>query len=435
MSAFTSNQLSGYNYDAAGNMTHDAATNTNYSFDQENRITGANGYTYTYDADGNRVEKSNGSTGTIYWYMSSGIVAESDLAGALKSEYVFFDGQRIARRDFSGNAVFYYFSDNRGTASVIADSSGTTKAESDYYPWGGEFQFVNNDSNHYKFIGKERDNETQLDYFGARHYGNWIGRFVTPDEPFADQHTAYPQSWNLYVYAHNNPASNMDRDGRSCVKTDNGTSGDNGDGQGCEEAGIAPSANPDETPEWGDPAQFTRPQVVEVDAKTAPLFVVTDPTDFFNAYSRQLRVNFTNELTRPPTSEEYIQAIHDSFNAFPNVCSLTFAAMVGPDSKTENGSMRVGVEYNTIRGFSPRGRAQASIGPFTGRYTANKNGRSTSVRIGGTVGLTAGLAPPHNLTSVGVSVRLGKYASVGASLQLAQYYECGGSQSASGNAD
>jgi len=97
VTALSKNQLVGYNYDAAGNMTHDATTNTNYSFDQENRITGAGGYTYTYDADGNRVEKSNGSTGTIYWYMSPGIVAESDLTGALKSEYVF---PRLAR-DFA----------------------------------------------------------------------------------------------------------------------------------------------------------------------------------------------------------------------------------------------------------------------------------------------------------------------------------------------
>ena len=89
VTALVNNRVSGYNYDAAGNMTHDATTNTNYSFDQENRITGAAGYTYTYDADGNRVEKSNGSTGTIYWYMSPGIVAESDLSGALKSECVF----------------------------------------------------------------------------------------------------------------------------------------------------------------------------------------------------------------------------------------------------------------------------------------------------------------------------------------------------------
>src|SRR5579871_4485862 len=99
-------------------MTHDATTGASYSYDQENRITGAAGYTYTYDADGNRVEKANGSTGTIYWSMSPGIVAESDLTGALKSEYVFFDGERVARKDFPGNSVFYYFSDHLKTASV-----------------------------------------------------------------------------------------------------------------------------------------------------------------------------------------------------------------------------------------------------------------------------------------------------------------------------
>jgi hypothetical protein len=100
-------------YDAAGNMTHDATTGLNYSYDAENRITGAGGYTYTYDADGNRVEKSNGSTGTIYWYMSPGIVGESDLSGNLQAEYVFFGGKRVARKDYSGGtmAVSYYFSD------------------------------------------------------------------------------------------------------------------------------------------------------------------------------------------------------------------------------------------------------------------------------------------------------------------------------------
>jgi hypothetical protein len=36
----------------------------------------------------------------IYWYMTPGIVAESELAGNLKSEYVFFNGEGVARRDF-----------------------------------------------------------------------------------------------------------------------------------------------------------------------------------------------------------------------------------------------------------------------------------------------------------------------------------------------
>ena len=59
-----------------------------------------------------RVEKANGGTGTIYWYGLPGVVAESDLSGVLKSEYVFFDGARVARRDLPAGTVAYYFSDH-----------------------------------------------------------------------------------------------------------------------------------------------------------------------------------------------------------------------------------------------------------------------------------------------------------------------------------
>ena len=110
-------------------MTFNATPPTqNYTYDQENRLTGAAGYTYTYDADGNRVIKSNGSTGTLYWYMTPGIVGESDLSGNLTDEYVFFGrGERVAGRK-STNGVFYYFSDHLKTASVITDSSGNIKS-------------------------------------------------------------------------------------------------------------------------------------------------------------------------------------------------------------------------------------------------------------------------------------------------------------------
>src|SRR5258708_22959838 len=40
------------------------------------RVPGANGYAYTYDGDGNRVRKSNGTlaaNGTLYWYMTPGV--------------------------------------------------------------------------------------------------------------------------------------------------------------------------------------------------------------------------------------------------------------------------------------------------------------------------------------------------------------------------
>jgi RHS repeat-associated protein len=213
-----------YQYDAAGNMTFNATPPTQtYTYDQENRLTGAAGYTYTYDGDGNRVRKSNGNlaaNGTLYWAMTPGVVAETDLAGTTKSEYIFFDGERVARRDGATGTggVFYYFSDHLKTASVITDSAGVIKAESDYYPWGGELQFVNNDSNEYKFTGKERDSETGLDYFGARYYSNGLGRFISADwsatpipVPYAD--FGDPQSLNQYSYVRNIPTVKVDADG------------------------------------------------------------------------------------------------------------------------------------------------------------------------------------------------------------------------------
>jgi RHS repeat-associated protein len=221
------NQLSGYGYDAAGNMTSDPTDNVTASYDAENRIasasTASGTFTYSYDADGNRVEKSGGGSGTLYWYMTPGIVAESDLSGNLKSEYVFFNGERGARKDFNpsthaATGEFYYFSDHLKPASVITDSSGNIKSESDYYPWGGELQFVNNNSNHYKFTGKERDTESGLDYFGARYYSNAAGRWMSADWSAKPMPIPYaiptdPQSLNLYGYVRNNPTTLHDKDG------------------------------------------------------------------------------------------------------------------------------------------------------------------------------------------------------------------------------
>jgi RHS repeat-associated protein len=162
--------------------------------------------------------KANGnlaSNGTLYWYVTPGVVAESDLAGTLKSEYMFFDDERVARKDFPSNTGAYYFSDELKTASVITDASGNIKADSDHYPWGGELQFVNNDSNDYKFTGKKYDLETGLDYFGARYYSNGQGRWISSDWSATPVPVPYaqfedPQTLNLYAFVRNLPTSRYD---------------------------------------------------------------------------------------------------------------------------------------------------------------------------------------------------------------------------------
>jgi RHS repeat-associated protein len=100
---------------------------------------------------------------------------------------------------------------------MVTNSAGVIKSESDY-PWGGELQFVNSDSNHYKYGGHEHDSETGLEYYGARNYSNGLGRFLTPDwsavpvpVPYAD--LGNPQSLNQYAFVGGNPASKADPDG------------------------------------------------------------------------------------------------------------------------------------------------------------------------------------------------------------------------------
>jgi RHS repeat-associated protein len=75
--------------------------------------------------------------------------------------------------------------------------------------------------------GKERDGETGNDYFGARYYASYMGRWMVPDwsddpepVPFADFDN--PQSMNLYGYVANNPTNLTDDDGHTCTQDDDG---------------------------------------------------------------------------------------------------------------------------------------------------------------------------------------------------------------------
>ena len=100
---------------------------------------------------------------------------------------------------------------------MVVSGAGIVEDESDYSPFGTEYQ-ITSGGNHYKFTGKERDSESGLDYFGARHYSSALGRFVSADwsatpapVPYADLFE--PQSLNLYSYVGGNPASKADADG------------------------------------------------------------------------------------------------------------------------------------------------------------------------------------------------------------------------------
>jgi len=212
--------LAGYSYDAAGNVVSIPGF-TNYTYDAENHLVNSGGVSYSYDGDGRRVAKSNG---TIYWYgASDDPTVVTDSHGPF--EFLSFAGRRwayfITTPSTYGYGWHFYYYDNLGNVRRSTYGYGGTWESHDFYPFGGEIASAHGPSNNYEryeFTGKERDSESGLDNFGARYDSSSMGRFMSPDwsetpqaVPYADAED--PQSLNLYSYTRNNPTNMLDDDG------------------------------------------------------------------------------------------------------------------------------------------------------------------------------------------------------------------------------
>jgi YD repeat-containing protein len=113
---------SGISYDAAGDMLADGV-NT-YTYDAESRISTVNGAgaIYTYDANGRRVRKATGSAATEYIYSTDGqVLSEYNPANGAWSDYIYANGQRIARDDTYEDRIVTYGT----TCSNCGIQSGT----------------------------------------------------------------------------------------------------------------------------------------------------------------------------------------------------------------------------------------------------------------------------------------------------------------------
>jgi RHS repeat-associated protein len=233
-----SGQTGTMTYDNVGNLITDSYTNPSaggaMEYDAENHMTSAvNGaHKYRYNADGKRVRRIISGTGEFWMVYGIGgeLVAEYNASTVIptqanpEKEYGYRNGQMLVMGDTAETVANMQFKwlvqDHLGSTRMEIGKDGAASAvvRHDYLPFGEELQGSLRSGNGYgtvtktkqKFTGKERDDETGLDYFDARYFASIQGRFTGADPLLSSGNPLNPQSWNRYTYALNNPITNVD---------------------------------------------------------------------------------------------------------------------------------------------------------------------------------------------------------------------------------
>ncbi|HOU99351.1 MAG TPA: RHS repeat-associated core domain-containing protein [Bacteroidales bacterium] len=106
--------------------------------------------------------------------------------------------------------IFFYHSDHLGSTGFVTDAEAKPVQHLQYLPFGELFvsQVAGNFDSRYKFTGKERDEETGYDYFGARYYDSDLSQWLSVD-PMSDVRP----NISPYVYCQNNPVGRIDPNG------------------------------------------------------------------------------------------------------------------------------------------------------------------------------------------------------------------------------
>lgn len=152
------------------------------------------------------------------------------------------------------DVIRFYHTDALGSVRVVSDVSGEVVSRHDYLPFGEEvwceiggrdaFGYCEDNSDlSRRFIGQERDAESGLDRFGIRYFASVHGRFTTTDPENFGADVLFPQSWNAYVYAFNNPLTFSDPSGLKPCKARKDEKG--GDIVDCDEEIQVTAAEPD----------------------------------------------------------------------------------------------------------------------------------------------------------------------------------------------
>lgn len=218
-----------YDYDPNGNLTHMAhlpvmrwdfknqlaATQTQIvKYESEGPYTW-----YLYDSGGHRVRKvaddDRGRRRYDRLYLGGFEIYREYHGDAVTLErttlHVMDDRRRLALVESRGGetAIRYQYENNVGSACLELDEAGAVITYEEYYTYGStSYQagrsLTEVSLKRYRFIGKERDDETGFSYHVARYYAPWLGRWTSCDP------SGLRDGPNTYLYVNDNPVNKVD---------------------------------------------------------------------------------------------------------------------------------------------------------------------------------------------------------------------------------
>jgi RHS repeat-associated protein len=181
---------------------------------------------YVYDAGGQRVRKvTELATGRVKderIYLGGLEISRRYGANPFVREtlHIMDDKRRIALVETrtQGNEpgvpaqlIRYQFGNHLGSASLELDDQAQIISYEEYTPYGStSYQAVRRQTEtpkRYRYVGKERDEESGLYYHGARYYAPWLARWTACDP------SGLRDGVNVFAYVNDDPINKLDQTG------------------------------------------------------------------------------------------------------------------------------------------------------------------------------------------------------------------------------
>ena len=206
-----------YTYDDNGNQVQKVkgtdTTSFTYDIRDHLRVVSHNDQErgqYLFDHQGMRISKTEAGKQTKYVYDGKSVLQQYENVADVISHYYYGNSQLMQLHNTT-EGLQYYHLDALGSVVNLTKDDGQVQARYSYDAFGHTRQQTGTSANSFGFTGHEKDDATGLYYFKARFYDPDTGRFLSQDS--YEGTTDTPPSLHKYLYAYSNPLVYVDPDG------------------------------------------------------------------------------------------------------------------------------------------------------------------------------------------------------------------------------